>query len=152
MRQNAHKVTQVLGPVVQAMGYELLGVEFFPAKSSALLRIYIDREAGISVADCERVSHQISGVLDVEDLILGHYTLEVSSPGLDRPLFELEHFMRFSGHRVRVRLTAPMDGRRNITGRLRGVEDNAKVVIDSEGETVSVPLENIQKARLIPEL
>lgn len=150
MRQGAHKLAEMLAPVVQAMGYELLGIEFFPRKPSALLRVYIDQESGISVADCEKVSHQISGVLDVEDLIVGHYTLEVSSPGLDRPLFEVEHFVRFSGHKVRVQLAIPLSGRRNFVGRLLGV-DNGEVVIDSEGEKVSLPLENIQKARLIPE-
>ena len=84
--------------------------------------MYIDSERGITVDDCQQVSHQISGVLDVADPIPGRYTLEVSSPGLDRPLFDLEHFQRFVGHQVRIQLAAALDGRRKISGLLKGVQ------------------------------
>jgi ribosome maturation factor RimP len=151
MRQVATKFRRIIAPVVESMGYELFGIEFSPRGTDVLLRIYIDQPSGISIADCERVSRQVSGLLNVEDVIPTHYVLEVSSPGLDRPLFETEHFVRFRGHRVRVQLVAPCKGRRNLVGCLMGTE-NDEVVIDSDGEAFSVPLENIKKARLIPEL
>lgn len=150
MRQATAKFKRILAPVVESMGYELFGVELAPRSSEVLLRIYIDQPSGISIADCERVSRQISGLLNVEDLIDSHYVLEVSSPGLDRPLFEIEHFIRFRGCKVRVQLVAPCKGRRNLVGCLVGTE-NHEVVIDSDGEAFSIPLENIKKARLIPE-
>lgn len=150
MPQAAAKFRRILAPVVESMGYELFGVEFSPRGENVLLRIYIDQPSGIRIADCERVSRQVSGLLNVEDVIPSHYVLEVSSPGLDRPLFETEHFMRFRGHRVRVQLVAPHQGQRNLVGCLVGTE-NHEVVIDSDGEVFSVPLENIKKARLIPE-
>jgi ribosome maturation factor RimP len=151
MCQAAANFRRILTPVVESMGYELFGIEVFPRSTDVLLRIYIDQPSGISIADCERVSRQISGLLNVEDVIPSHYILEVSSPGLDRPLFKIEHFIRFSGHRVRVQLVVPYKGRRNLVGCLVGTE-NDEVVIDSHGEAFSVPLENIKKARLIPEL
>lgn len=151
MRRDAAKFRRILAPVVESMGYELFGVEFAYGKSNASLRIYIDRPSGISIADCEQVSRQVSGMLDVEDVIPSHYVLEVSSPGLDRPLFEAEHFIRFRGHRVRMQLVAPFKGRRNVVGCILGLESN-EVIIDSDGEAFSVPLENVKKARLIPEL
>lgn len=151
MRQDPYKLQQRLGAVVESMGYELVGIEFHPHSSNALLRVYIDQESGISVDDCQRVSHQISGVLDVEDPIPGHYTLEVSSPGLDRPLFEAEHFARFAGFQVRIHLTMPINGRKKLLGLLRGIHGN-EVVIEIEGTEFLVPLDHIEKARLVPEL
>jgi ribosome maturation factor RimP len=150
MHQATAKFRRILAPVVESMGYEFFGVEFSPRSEDVLLRIYIDQPSGIRIADCERVSRQVSGLLNVEDVIPSHYVLEVSSPGLDRPLFEAEHFMRFKGHRVQVQLVAPYRGRRNLVGCLVGTE-NDEVIIDSDGEAFSVPLENIKKARLIPE-
>ena len=150
MGQDIDRLRQILKPVVEAMGCELVGVEFHPHGGNALLRVYIDKTTGISVTDCQQVSHQISGVLDVEDPISGHYTLEVSSPGLDRPLFEAAHFMRFAGHRVRVQLAAPLNGRKNWQGRLLGMH-GADVVLAADGAELWVPLERIEKARLIPE-
>ena len=97
MRQDLGKLKRVLAAVVEAMGYELVGVEFHARSSGALLRVYIDGENGITLDDCQRVSHQLGGVLDVEDLIAERYTLEISSPGLDRPLFEPRHFIRHAG-------------------------------------------------------
>ena len=150
MRQDSHTLRQILEPVVTAMGYELIGVEFHPHRGSALLRLYIDREGGVNVDDCQQVSHQVSGVLDVEDSIPGHYTLEVSSPGLDRPLFEARDFLRFAGHPIRVQLATPLNGRRKFTGRLAGLRDD-KVVLEHEGQELAIPLAAIEKARLIPE-
>jgi len=151
MRQDPDQLRTALNAVVEAMGYELVGVEFHPHKGNALLRVYIDKEARVTVDDCAQVSHQISGVLDVEDLIPGKYTLEVSSPGLDRPLFGEEHFVRFAGHEVRIQLTTPLHGRRKFKGRLVGVR-GGQVVLASEGQELLVPLEAIDKARLVPYL
>lgn len=150
MRQGTHKLQQILGPAVEAMGYELVGIEFHFHDTNALLRVYIDKETGVNVADCQQVSYQISGLLDVEDPIPGHYILEVSSPGLDRPLFESEHFRRFAGQQVRVNLAMPLNGRRKLQGLLQGMQNN-DVVLSINGETLLVPLEHIEKARLIPE-
>jgi ribosome maturation factor RimP len=150
MRQQVDKLQELLAPVVAAMGYELVGVEFHPHPGQALLRVYIDREGGVSLDDCQQVSHQLSGVLNVEDPIPGRYTLEVSSPGRDRPLFEARHFVRFAGHLARVQLAMPLNGQRQLTGRLVGMRGD-RVVLEQHGQEVLVPLADIKKARLIPE-
>ncbi len=133
------------------LGYELVGIEYFPTGHHYILRVYIDQEAGITLDDCETVSHQVSALLDVEDPIRGQYTLEVSSPGLDRPLFTPEHFSRFSGRRVKLRLASPLNGRRNFKGRLQGLDDG-NVLLEVDGAQLSLPLEDIEKARLVPEI
>jgi ribosome maturation factor RimP len=152
MRQDMKTLGRMLAAVVETMGYELAGVEFHPRRGNALLRIYIDSENGISLDDCQRVSHQVSGVLEVEDPITGRYTLEVSSPGLDRPLFEAAHFDRFAGSEVSIQLRDLLDGRRKLLGRLLGMRDGDVVIVDSEGREWRAPLERIEKARLVPEL
>ena len=115
-RQAPDNMQRPIESAVQGLGYELVGVEYLPQGRRSLLRVYIDTPGGVTVDDCERVSHQVSGVLDVEDPIRGQYVLEVSSPGLDRPLFTAEHFQRFAGSRVRLRTSPPLDGRRNFSG------------------------------------
>ncbi len=136
---------------VESMRYEFVGVELSSrAKTGVLLRVYIDKEGGVDVEDCARVSRQLSAVLDVEDPIAGRYRLEVSSPGLDRPLFEKAHFERFAGHRIKLVLSAPLEGQRNFKGVLRGVEDD-EVILDLEDEQLVVPIGDIAAARLIPE-
>jgi ribosome maturation factor RimP len=141
----------MLAPSVEALGCELLGVQLSRGPRQSQLRIYIDRPEGVSLEDCERVSHQVSGILDVEDPIEGQYSLEVSSPGADRPLFLEEHFRRFAGHQVRLRLAVPLEGRRNLTGRLEGMDDG-EVLVALEGRQWRLPLEQIAQARLVPEL
>lgn len=134
------------------MGYELVGVEYLSGyQGGNLLRVYIDSEHGIQMEDCTRVSHQLSGVLDVEDPIQGEYNLEVSSPGMDRPLFDKVHFERFAGHQINIRLAHGIDNRRKFKGLLKGVEDG-NVLLEVEGELFSLPLDSISEARLIPEL
>lgn len=134
------------------MGYELVGVEYLNGyQGGNLLRVYIDREQGIKMEDCTRVSHQLSGVLDVEDPIQGEYNLEVSSPGMDRPLFDKAHFERFAGHQVNIRLTYGIGSRRKYKGLLKGMEDG-NVLLEVEDELVSLPLDSISEARLVPEL
>lgn len=142
-------IEELIEPVIANLGYEFVGLEYVPQGRHSLLRIYIDNPAGITVDDCERVSHQVSGVLDVEDPIQSHYRLEVSSPGLDRPLFTLAQFQRFVGQVVQVRLVAPKEGRRNFLGLLKGV-DNESVVIEQDGEELVFPFGQIHKAHLVP--
>jgi len=135
------------------MGYELFGVELLSRGGSlggAILRVYIDAEAGITLDDCAAVSHQLSGVLDVEDPIQGHYDLEVSSPGLDRPLFTVEHFERFPGQRAKVRLATKLEGRRHFEGRLAGVRGD-RLCLEVDGVILELPLALIESARLVPE-
>jgi ribosome maturation factor RimP len=144
-------ISELLEPSIRSLGYELVGVEYLGGGTGgALLRIYIDNEHGVTLDDCQSVSYQVSGVLDVEDPIPGHYTLEVSSPGADRLLFKPHDYRRFAGSLVKLRLDRPLDGRRRFKGRLRGL-DGDDVVIEQDGENVSLPLERIEQARLVPE-
>ena len=112
--------------------------------------MYIDSEQGITVDDCQKVSYQVSGVLDVNDPIPGHYTLEVSSPGMDRLLFRPDDYRRFAGSLVKLRLAYPVEGRRKFTGRLQGLEDG-NVLLELDGEQLSLPLDQVDQARLVPE-
>ena len=141
----------IIAGVVEPMGFELVGVEFNSGSTHAgTLRVYIDHEDGIVVEDCSRISHQLSAVLDVEEPISGAYTLEVSSPGLDRLLFKAQDFVRFAGHQVNVKLRDKIDGRRRYKGLLQGV-DKDLVLVDVDGERWELPLELIEQARLVPE-
>ncbi len=144
------KLDALIAPVVEGLGYELVGIEYLPQGKHSLLRIYIDQEEGITLDDCEKVSRQISAVLDVEDPLSGHYNLEISSPGLERPLFVEEHYLRFAGSRVFVRTSFPLDGRRKFEGILKGV-DGEDVVVEIGEEIFRLPLVQIDKAHLVPE-
>ena len=139
-----------LEPTVTGLGYELLGVERSRGGASQLLRLYIDHANGITVEDCERVSRQVSDLLDAEQLVRGEYTLEVSSPGLDRPLFTLEQHRRFIGEEVALRLRALVGGRRRVTGRLLAVGDET-LVVDVEGESLEIPYREVERSRLVPD-
>ena len=143
-------LAQIIEPVVESMGYQFWGYDFNSGKHTAHLRVYIDSQEGICVDDCARVSHQLSGVLDVENPIRGSYTLEISSPGLDRPLFKPSHFRRFLGGRVRVRLRWQIEGRRNIMGELQGIDDE-KIIVKQATSSYAIPLKAIDRARLVPE-
>ena len=143
-------IRNLLRPSVEALGYELWGVELHGGKRTPLLRVYIDHPQGITVDDCGRVSHQINGVLDVAAL-LSDYILEVSSPGLDRPLFEPAHFERHSGCTVRLRLAVPDQGQRRYVGRLQSIQKDAVIVNTEQHGVVAVPFGNIESARLIPD-
>jgi ribosome maturation factor RimP len=131
-----------------ALGFELADLDVHLGRRG-LLRLFIDREAGVTLDDCERVSEQIGAWLDVEDPLPGSYVLEVSSPGFDRRLRRLEHFARFTGERAKIELKEPREGRRNVTGKLAGTEAGS-VVIDVDGEVWRVPLNDIAMARLAP--
>ncbi|OOZ36978.1 ribosome maturation factor RimP [Solemya velesiana gill symbiont] len=142
-------LTELMRETIEPMGYELVGAEYMgDGRAGYILRIYIDHENGISVDDCSTVSHQVSGVLDVEDPIHEKYALEVSSPGLDRPLFFKEHFERFKGSRVRIRLHEKMHGRRRFDGVLNGLQSD-DVLVDVDGEEFVLPYDLIDKARLV---
>ena len=150
MGLSSARLTQLLQPLVEDLGYEFVALEHRSNPKNAALVVYIDRPGGIAVEDCERVSREVAAVLDVEDPIPGHYDLEVSSPGLDRPLFTLEQFERFSGEVAQVSLFAPQDGRRKFKGEILGVHDG-KLRLDQDGSEVELDMGNIAKARLVPD-
>ena len=150
MAQASEKIVAIIEPAVSALGFELVGVEYLPQGQHTLLRIYIDHENGVNVDDCGKVSHQVSAVMDVEDPIRGVYTLEVSSPGLERPLFTLEHYVRFADSLAEIRLHAPLNGRRKFKGRIQGVEGD-EVILDMDGEEFRLAIDNVDKAHLIYE-
>ncbi|MBS9405189.1 ribosome maturation factor RimP [Halomonas sp. TRM85114] len=139
----------LIEPVVASMGLELWGIDYLSHGKHTRLVIYIEHENGVTVDDCADVSRQVSAVLDVEDPIHGEYRLEVSSPGMDRPLFTLDHFMRYRGHQVNIKLRSPFDGRRKYQGLLAGVEDD-DVLLQLDGEEYCFPIDTIDQARLVP--
>jgi ribosome maturation factor RimP len=151
---------RLLEPPIEALDYELVDIELAREGRGGVLRIFIDRRAaaatdadetaGVTVDDCARVSHVVSELLESEDPIKGHYTLEVSSPGFDRILRKREHFERFVGERILAELKLPMDGRLRFVGVLQSIADGS-IVVDVDGQAHSLPLERIQKARLRPE-
>ncbi len=144
----ATRIEELIKGVVEADGYELIHVEFEPRGAHSILRIYIDKPGGVNVGDCQRVSRQVSVVLDVEDLIPHHYTLEVSSPGLERPLYKPSDYRRFVGEEVRVVTLEKIDGRRNFTGRLRNASERL-LELDCGGERFEIPFEKIKKGNLV---
>jgi len=158
---------RLLEPPIEALGFELIDIEFAREGRGGVLRIYIDRRAGgdrcasgdqraggdrgmITVDDCAAASHAVSRVLEIEDPIKGHYTLEVSSPGFDRILRKRAHFERFIGERIFAELKVPIEGRRRFVGVLKSVVGEA-IVVEVDGQAHELPLERIQKARLRPE-
>ncbi len=149
MSSKLEQLQALLAPVVEALGYQCWGVEFISQGKHSLLRVYIDHADGVLIEDCEKVSRQISAILDVEDPIPGEYTLEVSSPGMDRPLFTLEQFTAHVGEQVKIRLRSPYEGRRNFQGLLRGVEDQ-DIVVQVDQHEYLLPIDSIDKANIIP--
>ena len=136
--------------LVEDLGYEFVGLEHHSNPKNPVLVIYIDQEQGIAVEDCEKVSREVAALLDVEDPIPGQYNLEVSSPGLDRPMFTLEQYQRFAGETVQINCFAPVDGRRKFKGPILGVSGQA-VLLEQDGAEVELELANIAKARLVPD-
>jgi ribosome maturation factor RimP len=150
MRLKSVKLTNLLRPLVEDLGYEFVGLEHGSNPKDPVLVIYIDKEDGIAVEDCEKVSREVAALLDVEDPIPGRYNLEVSSPGLDRPLFTLEQFEQFSGEVARISLYAPLAGRRKFKGKILGTEgDQVKLALDDS--EVLLEMGNVAKARLVPD-
>ena len=153
MTTTIDQLNNLLGPAIDALdkGVVLWGIEFTSGPASALLRVYIDApERPVAIEDCEAVSREISALLDVEDPIPGNYTLEVSSPGIDRPLFTPEQFTRYLGEIAKITLSLPVDGRRRVQGRIAKVEGNT-IVIAGDVNELAIAHENIQKAKLVPQ-
>ena len=145
------RLTELVASAVEPLGYELLGVEYMAQGRHSVLRIYIDSPAGITLDDCQRASRQVSAVLDVDEPIKGQYSLEMSSPGLDRPLFTVEHFAQFIGHEVKLRLHSPLEGRRKLKALIKGVEGDVIHLTSSDtDEDWQISLDNIERANLLP--
>ena len=141
----------LLAPLIADLGLELVGIEFSPGPGGSLLRVYIDApERPVAIEDCERASREISALLDVNDPVAGRYTLEVSSPGLDRPLYTTAHFARFTGQQVKLEVNLAVNGRRRFNGPIVAVEGN-DVIVNQDGEAVRIAHSNIHKARLVPD-
>lgn len=159
MTGKAEDIAALLTPTVHSLGLELLGVEYLTSPGGALLRLYIDVPEAVAgdgeprlvgIEDCEAVSREVSAQLDVADPISAHYTLEVSSPGIERPLFTPAHFVRFAGEVAKVTLKLPQDGRRRLQGRIVGASDG-NITFDIDGTAFVVAADNIEKARLVPD-
>ena len=145
------KLNELLTPLVTDLGLEFVGIEFSPSRGSSLLRVFIDApERPVTVEDCERVSREISALMDVNDPIEGRYTLEVSSPGIDRPLFTTEHFVRFIGSEVKLSVALAIDGRQRFQGLIKAVEGD-RIQLDQDGKDVQIAHANIVKAKLVPD-
>lgn len=143
------RLAELVKPVVEGLGLEFWGLEMVAHGRDKTLRVYLEKESGVGVEDCEAVSRQLSSLFDVEDPIAGEYTLEVSSPGLDRPLFAAEQFARYVGEIVKIKLRSAFEGRRNYRGQLRGVE-NDEVIVEVDGHEYILPIETIEKANIVP--
>ena len=147
---SVQKLNELLQPLVEDLGYEFVGLEYNSNPKHAVLRIYIDHENGVGIDDCETVSRETAALLDVKDPIRSHYNLEVSSPGLDRPLFTPEQYRKFTGCVAQVNLFAPQDGRRKFSGPILGA-DESSIRIEQDGSEVVLELSNIVKAKLVPD-
>lgn len=142
-------LSELFEPVVESMGYELVGVEFTGGTDHGRLCIYIDREQGVDIDDCASISHQLSAILDVEDPIQQAYVLQVSSPGINRPLFKLIDYDRFIGETVKIKMNLAQAGRRHYKGVLQGVVQLKWVQVEVDGTTCQLPFSDIGKANLI---
>ncbi len=148
MAKFEQKLTELLRPAVEETGKTLLGIEYISAGNNSVLRLFIDHENGINVDDCAEVSRQVGAVLDVEDPISSEYNLEVSSPGVDRPLFELAHFQDVIGETINVKLSMPLNGRRKFKGALVAIE-NDTLIIEVDSIDYELVISNIDKANLV---
>ena len=148
MRRAPDKIWDFVAPIVTGLGYQYVGSGFGQAESGLTLRVYIDGAEGVTVDDCAAVSGQVGAALDVEDLISGEYCLEVSSPGMDRPLFEIEHYQSQVGNNVKVRMAVPLDGRRNFKGLLSEVGDD-QISVEVDGELYELAIRDIESANVV---
>jgi len=142
------QLQRLLAPTVEGLGYELVGCELHSQHQHSLLRVYVDSPKGVNLDDCAKISRQISAVLDVEDVISGKYNLEVSSPGIERPLFVLDHYRQYVGHGVKLRLRIPRDGRRNYKGVIESAENEKIIIRLDEEESLELDVREIDKAKL----
>jgi ribosome maturation factor RimP len=150
MATRAELIRSMVEPLLHAMDLQLWGVEYLGQGKHTLLRIYIEKEGGVNVEHCAEASRQISGLLDVEDPISSEYTLEVSSPGLDRMLFTIDQYRQYAGHVAKIRLTENFEGRRNFQGRL-GLVENDEVVLVMGEDKYAFPIELVEKANIVAE-
>lgn len=142
------KIEQLLKPLIEEMGYELWGCEYLAQGKHSVLRLYIDQSEGIDVDDCQKVSHEVSAILDVEDPITSHYSLEVSSPGIPRPIFNYEQYQRYIGNAVQIKLYQPFEGRRKYVGTIVSADETTLVLhVDDAAKHFAVS--NIVKANLV---
>jgi len=151
MQTHAEQIRQLAEPLLTSEGMELILVECLQMRSHWLVRIYMDREGGVTVDDCAQISNQLGDLLDVHDTPPGPYTLEVSSPGLDRPLDRDQDFLKYRGSRVHLRLAEKIEGRRDFRGELVGYEDSDEeklLVVKVEGKTFRIPRKTVVKANL----
>lgn len=137
----------LLAPTITDMGYELWGCEYLSQGKHSLLRIYIDKEEGIGIEDCQEVSKQVSALLDVDDPIPGNYSLEISSPGIPRPLFNSEHYTRYLGQEAQIKTVKPVNGKRKLLGIIVSASESS-VILDINNEHVELLYSNIVKASL----
>lgn len=147
------RVTAIAQPILESLRIELVGIEFKRSGKELILCLFIDKEGGVTVDDCADVSRELSVIIDIEDFIPGNYSLEVSSPGLDRPLKKVSDYERFAGRLVKIKTYEPFpddagNRRKTFLGQLIGLEDGLVVVRLTEGQTASIPLERIAKANL----
>lgn len=155
MKKDPYGLSEILRPSIESMGFELWGIEFHPNTKNAILRIYIDKEGGITIDDCELVSRQITGLLDVHDPINMPYTLEVSSPGLDRIFFDVEQFKAYPDHLVAFQLKSVINNRRKFNAVVEGVNEEEIVVTivddknEATDEVLTIPVSSIDRARLV---
>jgi ribosome maturation factor RimP len=149
MTKKEQQLEALIAPSVAALGLNVWGVEYLAQGKRSLLRVFIDSPDGVTIDDCERVSRQVSDLLDVEEVLAATYTLEVSSPGMDRLLFKPQQFAESIGETVDVRLNYPFEGRRRIVGALTSLE-NDEVVVQVEDSEYLIPLSNVQRARIVP--
>ncbi|MBT3964974.1 MAG: ribosome maturation factor RimP [Candidatus Thioglobus sp.] len=150
MAKIADKIEELINPVIADMGYELVGIDYIASGKHSTVRVYIDSDKGIGLDDCEVVSRQISAIFDVEDPVSSQYNLEVSSPGIERPLFHIGHYQRFLGHDVKLRLLRPMNGQRKFNGAIGSVSEvNNSVELVTELGPVTLDIDMIEKANLI---
>jgi len=150
MRRELTHLWELFEPVVNGMGYDLIEIEHFPNPKHGVLRLYIDKEEGITIDDCSDVSRQISALIDVEDPVRGQFNLEVSSPGMDRPLRRVKDFQRFTGSKVKLKTVMPLDGQRNFSGRLLEADEES-LTIETDTEEITLPMSALEKARIVPE-
>lgn len=149
MNELTDDIGQMIEPVLKQMGYELIGVEYMRAKSN-ILRVYIDKVQGVMIDDCALVSEQLSTILDVEEPIKSHYHLEVSSPGIERPLFTLAHYRRFLGCQIKGRFVKARNNKRQFNGEIKAIyEENQIIELAGELENMSIPFKDIEKANLV---
>ncbi len=150
MKQAPEHLVNLIEPIVEGLGYECVGIEYNSHPRHGLLRVYIDTSEGVLLEDCTKVSHQISGMLDVEDPISDNYELEVSSPGADRPFFKLSQFEQFIGDTVTVNLFKPINKQRKITGSIESVEGDVILLLQAD-QFIEIPFQAMSKARLVPD-